>query len=213
MAEQMCIYMSFHVKKLTQVLVRVFMQRLEQMNGYLRDVGSYRTYLAWRIVMLLRPKPKEWIGLSAKTNLAWLCYARALAHGRDSTASYANLFPLNCVPCAIICSKKRKSEAEKDEDMGCAKHKVKCTRPKSGDGKAYHIPKMAQHEKFCQRCKEHGGAHKTHNTLDCWKYNKDGSFQSSFSVNRKVPGVGTMGKTNAKALHSSKLRWPTSRLR
>jgi len=35
MAEQIRIHLTFHVKKPTQVLVRVFMQRLDQMNTYL----------------------------------------------------------------------------------------------------------------------------------------------------------------------------------
>ena len=30
-------------------------------------------------------------------------------------------------------------------------------------------------EKFCQLCKEHGGAHQTHNTSECRKYEKDGT--------------------------------------
>ena len=39
-AEQMRIYLTFHVKKLTRILVCVFMQRLEQMNTRLPALPS-----------------------------------------------------------------------------------------------------------------------------------------------------------------------------
>jgi hypothetical protein len=35
--------------------------------------------------------------------------------------------------------------------------------------------KVGWTEKHCVLCKKHGGAHKTHNTSDCRRYNKDGT--------------------------------------
>jgi hypothetical protein len=34
--------------------------------------------------------------------------------------------------------------------------------------------------KNCDLCKKHGGAHTTHTTRECCKYNKDGTEKSSF---------------------------------
>ena len=34
------------------------------------------------------------------------------------------------------------------------------------------VPKKACTEKLCDLCKKHGGAHTTHNTGDCEKYEK-----------------------------------------
>ena len=69
-----------------------------------------------------------------------------------------------------------------------AKEKVKSAKPESKTGSekpnkrrgmsssADRIPKKAKSsDKFCQLCKEYGGPHKTHNTSDCRKYEKDGT--------------------------------------
>jgi hypothetical protein len=43
------------------------------------------------------------------------------------------------------------------------------------------IPKKpCTNAKHCTLCKKHGGAHATHNTLDCCKYDKDGKLKKSF---------------------------------
>ena len=41
-------------------------------------------------------------------------------------------------------------------------------------GSSERVPKKVHSEKFCQRCKTHGGPHQTHKTNDCCKYDKDG---------------------------------------
>jgi hypothetical protein len=44
------------------------------------------------------------------------------------------------------------------------------------------IPKKSRKDvKHCALCKKHGGAHNTHNTGDCHKYEKDGTLQKSFT--------------------------------
>ncbi len=35
------------------------------------------------------------------------------------------------------------------------------------------VPKRGCSEKFCQRCKAHGGLYQTHNTLDCRRYDSN----------------------------------------
>ena len=37
------------------------------------------------------------------------------------------------------------------------------------------IPKRCSTEKYCSLCKKHGGAHTTHNTPDCQKYDSNGT--------------------------------------
>ena len=77
---------------------------------------------------------------------------------------------------------------EKMMENQAAKEKVKSAKPESKTGSekpnkrrgmnasADRIPKKAKSsDKFCQLCKEYGGPHKTHNTSDCRKYEKDGT--------------------------------------
>ncbi len=47
-------------------------------------------------------------------------------------------------------------------------------RSRDRGGRSERVPKKVRSEKFCQRCKTHGGPHLTHNTSDCHKYDKDG---------------------------------------
>ena len=42
------------------------------------------------------------------------------------------------------------------------------------------IPKKRCTEKYCSLCKKQGGAHTTHNTPDCQKYDSNGTPKSSF---------------------------------
>jgi hypothetical protein len=46
-------------------------------------------------------------------------------------------------------------------------------RKKSG-GLSDQVPKKARNEKFCQRCKAHGGPYQTYNTLDFRCYDSNG---------------------------------------
>jgi hypothetical protein len=42
------------------------------------------------------------------------------------------------------------------------------------------VPKKVRFEKHCNLCKKHGGAHTTHSTSDCCRFEKDGKEKSSF---------------------------------
>ncbi len=45
---------------------------------------------------------------------------------------------------------------------------------KASGGPTDRVPKKGHSEKFCQRCKAHGGPYQTHNTLDCRRYESNG---------------------------------------
>ncbi len=45
---------------------------------------------------------------------------------------------------------------------------------KASGGPTGRVPKKGHSEKFCQRCKAHGGPFTTHNTLDCHCYDSNG---------------------------------------
>ncbi len=47
------------------------------------------------------------------------------------------------------------------------------------------VPKKVRFEKHCDLCKKHGGAHTTHNTSDCCRFEKDGKGKSSFRAAKK----------------------------
>ncbi len=47
------------------------------------------------------------------------------------------------------------------------------------------FPRKSILQKKCNLCKKHGGAHTTHNTSECRKYEKDGTEKSSFRAAKK----------------------------
>ena len=54
------------------------------------------------------------------------------------------------------------------------------------------IPKKARAERNCTLCKKYGGAHMTHNTDFCSKYEKDGTEKAGWSS--KLLGTSASGK-------------------
>jgi hypothetical protein len=50
----------------------------------------------------------------------------------------------------------------------------------SKGGSSKSAPKKAKTEKFCQRCKTHGGSYTSHNTSECRRYDKDGKPTGQF---------------------------------
>jgi hypothetical protein len=58
---------------------------------------------------------------------------------------------------------------------GTAPSKAKSNpKRKASGGPTGRVPKKGHSEKFCQRCKAHGGPFTTHNTLDCRCYDSNG---------------------------------------
>jgi hypothetical protein len=62
---------------------------------------------------------------------------------------------------------KGKGSTAPSEPKGNPKHKA-------FGGLTGQVPKEGCSEKFCQRCKAHGGPFTTHNTLDCRHYDSNG---------------------------------------
>jgi hypothetical protein len=54
-----------------------------------------------------------------------------------------------------------------------------------GTNSTVRVPKKVRFEKNCNLCKKHGGAHTTHNTSECCRFEKDGKEKSSFRSTKK----------------------------
>ena len=52
-----------------------------------------------------------------------------------------------------------------------------------GPSDSYHTHNKQRAEKICNRCKDYGGRHNTHNTSDCKRYNADGTPNNEFQSN------------------------------
>jgi hypothetical protein len=81
-------------------------------------------------------------------------------------------------PRAIASAENKKSE---DKKGGSSKKDSK----RSVSFREERAPKKARTEKLCDLCKKYGGAHTTHNTGDCKKFDAGGSLKSGFLPRKK----------------------------
>ena len=86
-----------------------------------------------------------------------------------------------------VCTHEKGKLDEKSEKPSFKSEKEK-KRP--GTSPTVRVPKKVCFEKHCDLCKKHRGAHTTHNTGECCKYEKDGTEKSSFRA-VSYQGMGT----------------------
>ncbi len=67
-----------------------------------------------------------------------------------------------------------------------ASHKNKAGAKRPSTGATMRVPKKVRFEKSCKLCKKHGGAHTTHATKDCCKYEKNGTLKADLSAAKKA---------------------------
>ncbi len=86
-----------------------------------------------------------------------------------------------------ICTYK-KGKSDNFEKFNKSSSKGEKGKKCLGTDSTVRVPKKVHFEKFekhCKLCKKHGGAHTTHNTHDCRRYEKDGTEKSSFPAAKK----------------------------
>ncbi len=81
-----------------------------------------------------------------------------------------------------VCTHEKGKQEEKSENSSFNGKKGK-KRP--GTDPTAGVPKKVRFAKNCNLCKKHGGAHTTHNTGECRKYEKDGTEKASFCAPKK----------------------------
>jgi hypothetical protein len=89
---------------------------------------------------------------------------------------------LEAIECVCTYEKGKSDNYEKSDKSSKKGEKGK-KRP--GINSTVQDHKKVQLEKHCKLCKKHGGAHTTHNTRDCHRFEKDGKEKSSFRAAKK----------------------------
>ncbi len=85
---------------------------------------------------------------------------------------------------------KQEEKAQKDSFNG------KKGKKRPGTDPTARVPKKVRFAKSCNLCKKHGGAHTTHSTNECRKYEKDGTEKSSYRSAKKGSKKGYTTKQN-----------------
>ena len=81
--------------------------------------------------------------------------------------------------------KKPKASVSGEKKAGEKGGKLKKDGKHSVSFEEERVPKKARSEKFCDLCKKHEGAHATHNTGDCKKYEKGVALKKGFKPKGK----------------------------
>ncbi len=103
------------------------------------------------------------------------------------------------IECICTQEKLNAQPGKKASNKGKKGNKRPSTKPMA------RVPKKACTEKHCDLCKKHGGAHSTHNTRDCQKYEKDGLEKANVRTAKK-DGKKTNPKKNSFAQMNKKLK-------
>jgi len=181
-AERQRYYIQQGIRKPQRASVRQFIQRMQQLSGYLEYLPT------------LKNSPRA-VATTKKGNIPFKAADLALVILAALPLSWQNQYNLthSTVPeyprvltpemeSIELVMKEWDEEKHKSKERAAAaapiKGKPSKGSPKGGSTKS--APKKAKTEKYCRRCKSHGGAHQTHNTNECRRYDRDGKPTGHF---------------------------------
>jgi len=187
-AEQERYYINVHLKKPTRVLIRHFVDRLVQLNAYLgtlpgvydspKAIGKTKKITPFDEAdlaqLILKMCPTEWQNQYSLSQGIIPQDMRSLLDTLEIIEKGEN----DKKPKAIASGENKKSE---DKKGGTSKKDSK----RSVSFREERAPKKARTEKLCDLCKKYGGAHTTHNTVDCKKFDAGGSLKKGFLPRKK----------------------------
>ena len=177
-AEKQRFYVQQVVRKPQRVTIRQYMSRMGVLNDYIAHLPSifYSSKAVASTVkgnvifgdgelasIILASTPQTWQNQYNLTHSTVPESPRALLPDLENIERVMN------ERYAEKQKAKGKSKLDKPDGGGNPSPKKR-----SSGGSSERVPKKVRSEKFCQRCKTHGGPHQTHNTSDCRKYDKDG---------------------------------------
>ena len=175
-------YIQQGIRKPQRASVRQFIQRMQQLSGYLEFLPTLKNSSRAVATTKKGNVPFEAADLAsvilAALPLSWqnqynLTHSTVPESPRVLTPELENIERV---------MKERDGEKNKSKDKAdvASPTKGKSNKGSSKGGSFKTAPKKAKTEKFCQRCKTHGGSYNTHNTSECRRYDKDGKPTGQF---------------------------------
>jgi hypothetical protein len=185
-AEQEKYYISNVLKKPQRINVRQFVWRVEQLNAYIAQMPSFYYSPHANASTKLESIPFTEAELGAHVlrmcPLQWQDHYNMNKKGMTPMDMHSLLMSLEAIERVCTYEKGKLDNFEKsDKSSNKGKKRKKCP----GTDSMVQVPKKVQFEKHCKLCKKHGGAHTTHITCDCRRFEKDGKEKSSFCTTKK----------------------------
>eukprot|EP00804_Cyclotella_cryptica_P029174 CCRYP_005340-RA/>CCRYP_005340-RA protein AED:0.42 eAED:1.00 QI:0/-1/0/1/-1/1/1/0/448 len=188
-------YISNCLKKPNKVRVHQFVQRVMQLNNYVEDLpclyyspsASTMTQQVYSFTdaevacHILRMCPLKW---QDQYHLLEKCYPKGV---KPLLLILERIEVANPVDERQLSSKPAKAQGAEQPSKKFALGAQIPKKPKQAHTEYTNV------DKNCKLCKKHGGAHTTHNTTECRRYNKDGT-----------PTRGTFGQAAQKSREDSR---------
>jgi hypothetical protein len=183
-AEQEKYYISNLLKKPQRVGVHQFVQCLEQLNAYIAQLSCWYYSPSYNAGMTLANVQFTKVDLASHVLQMCLHQWQDQYNLQEKGMTPMDMHSLQASLEAIkhICTpeKAHAQSGKKASQKNMAGNK----RPSTGATKQ--VSKKVRFKKSCKLCKKHGGAHTTHATKDCCKYEKGRMAKANFCTTKKA---------------------------
>jgi hypothetical protein len=173
-AEQKKYYISNVLKKPHCINVRQFVWRVEQLNAYITQMPCF--YYSPNANASTKPENFPFTEAELGAHVLHMCPIQwqdqynMNEKGMTPMDMHSLLTSLDMIK--RICTYE-KGKSDSYEKSGKSSNKGKKGKKCLGTDSNARVPKKVHFEKHCNLCKKHGGAHTTHNTCDCRRFEKD----------------------------------------
>ena len=183
-AEQEKYYITNVLKKPQRINVRQFVHQVEQLNAYITQMLCF--YYSPHANASTKPENVPFLEAELGAHVLRMC---PLAWKDQYNLNQKGMRPMDMrTLLTLLEAIERVCTHEKgklDEKSKKSSFNGKKGEKRPGTDPTVHVPKKVRFEKNCDLCKKHGGAHTTHTTRECHKYEKDGTEKSSFHAAKK----------------------------
>ncbi len=212
-------YLSNVLKKSQRVGIHQFIQRVEQLNAYIAQLPCWYYSPSYNAGMTLVVVPFSEADLGSQVLRMcphqWQDQYNLQEKGMTPMDMHSLQASLKAIERVCTHEKAHAPSGKKASH----KHEAGAKRPSNGATKQAH--KKVRFEKSCKLCKKIGGAHTTHATKYCHKYEKDRTVKTEFCAAKKAgkkpnpakqlfaqlsEKLDKLEKTLKKASHKSKKR-------
>jgi hypothetical protein len=186
-AEQEKYYITNVLKKPQRINVCQFMRRVEQLNAYIAQMPCF--YYSPHANASTKPENVLFTEAELGAHVLRMCpfmwqdQYNLNKKGMAPMDMCLLLTSLEAIEC--VCTYK-KGKLDNFETFNKSSNKGKKGKEHPGTNSTVRVPKKVQFEMHCELCKKHGGAHTTHRTRDCRKYEKDGTENPVSALLRKA---------------------------
>jgi hypothetical protein len=185
-AEQEKYYISNVLRKPQRINVRQLAQCVEQRNAYIAQMPCF--YYSPNANASTKPKNVPFTEAELGAHVLRMCplqwQDQYNMNKKGITLMDMRLLLTLLEGVERICTYK-KGELDTFEKSDKSYNKGKKGKKCPGTNSMVRVPKKVRFEKHCELCKKHGGAHTTHNSCDCCRFEKDGKEKSSFRATKK----------------------------